>query len=47
MMYEVIHGLGHVYKDMTKEDALAIAGYLKSLPDIKNKVKLGTNDTLV
>jgi hypothetical protein len=37
-MYEVIHGTTHGYKDMKKEDALAIADYLKSLPAIKNKI---------
>ena len=39
LMYEVIQGVGHGYKDMTKEDALAIADYIKSIPAIKNKVK--------
>ena len=39
LMYEVIQGVGHGFKDMTKEDALAIADYLKSIPAIKNKVK--------
>ena len=39
LMYEVIQGTPHGFKDMTKEDALAIADYLKSLPAIKNKVK--------
>ena len=39
LMYEVIQGVGHGYKDLTKEDALAIADYLKSIPAIKNKVK--------
>ena len=29
----------HGYKNMTKEDALAIADYLKSIPPIKNKIK--------
>ena len=38
LMLEVIQGTPHGYKDMTKEDALAIADYLKSLPAIKNKV---------
>ncbi len=38
LMLEVIQGAPHGYKDMTKEDALAIADYLKSLPAIKNKV---------
>ena len=39
LMYEVIQGTPHGYKDMRKEDALAIADYLKSIPAIKNKVK--------
>jgi mono/diheme cytochrome c family protein len=39
LMLEVIQGVGHGYKDMTKEDALAIADYIKSIPAIKNKVK--------
>ncbi|MGH7796219.1 MAG: c-type cytochrome [Candidatus Binatia bacterium] len=38
LMYEVIQGTTHGYKDMTKEDALAIADYLKSIPLIKNKI---------
>ncbi len=38
LMSEVIQGAPHGFKDMTKEDALAIADYLKSLPAIKNKV---------
>ena len=25
LMYQLIQGAGHIYKDMTKEDALAIA----------------------
>ena len=36
LMSEVVE---HGYKNMTKEDALAIADYLKSIPPIKNKVK--------
>jgi mono/diheme cytochrome c family protein len=36
LMAEVIE---HGYKNMTKEDALAIADYLKSIPPIKNKTK--------
>jgi mono/diheme cytochrome c family protein len=36
LMAEVIE---HGYKNMTKEDALAIADYLKSIPSIKNKIK--------
>ena len=39
LMYEVIQGVSYGYKDMKKEDALAIADYLKSIPPIKNKVK--------
>jgi mono/diheme cytochrome c family protein len=39
LMYEVIQGISYGYKDMTKQDALAIADYLKSIPPIKNKVK--------
>jgi mono/diheme cytochrome c family protein len=39
LMDEVIRGTTHGYKDMTKEDALAIADYLKSVPPIKNKVQ--------
>jgi hypothetical protein len=38
-MAEVIQGAPHGYKDMRKEDALAIADYLRSIPGIKNKVK--------
>ena len=38
LMDEVVQGAPHGYKDMTKEDTLAIADYLKSLPAIKNKV---------
>ncbi len=39
LMEEVIRGTTHGYKDMTKEDVLAIADYLKSIPAIKNKIK--------
>lgn len=39
LMYEVIEGTPQGYKDMKREDALAIAEYLKSIPPIKNKVK--------
>jgi mono/diheme cytochrome c family protein len=39
LMYEVVQGTSGGYKDMKKEDALAIAAYLKSLPAIKNKIK--------
>ena len=38
-MEEVIQGTPHGYKDMRKDDALAIADYLKSIPPIKNKIK--------
>ena len=38
LMYEVIQGTPHGYKDMKKEDALAIADYLKSIPATKNKI---------
>ncbi|HXV79015.1 MAG TPA: cytochrome C [Candidatus Binatia bacterium] len=36
LMAEVIE---HGYKNMTEEDALAIADYLKSIPPIKNKIQ--------
>ena len=41
LIYEVIEGTthGYGYNDMTKEDALAIADYLKSIPPIKNKIQ--------
>lgn len=39
LMYEVIQGTSHGYKDMTKDDALAIADYLKSIPPVINKIK--------
>jgi mono/diheme cytochrome c family protein len=39
LMAEVIQGAPHGYKDMTKDDALAIADYLKTIPAIKNKVE--------
>jgi mono/diheme cytochrome c family protein len=38
LMDEVIQGTPHGYKDMSREDALAIADYLKSVPAIKNKI---------
>ncbi|HEU5462960.1 MAG TPA: cytochrome c, partial [Candidatus Binatia bacterium] len=38
LMHEVIQGTPYGYKDMTKEDALAIADYVKSLPPVKNKI---------
>jgi hypothetical protein len=37
LMYEVIQGTSGGYKDMKKEDALAIAAYLKSLPGIRTR----------
>jgi len=39
LMEEVIKGTPLGYKDMKKEDALAIADYLKSIPAIKNKIE--------
>jgi mono/diheme cytochrome c family protein len=39
LMAEVIQGTQYGYKDMKKEDALAIADYLKSIPPIKNKIE--------
>lgn len=39
-MAEVIEGAPHGFKDMTREDALAIADYLKSIAAIRNKIKL-------
>jgi mono/diheme cytochrome c family protein len=39
LMYEVIQGAPHGFKDMKREDALAIADYLKSIPPLKNKIK--------
>ncbi|HET9803851.1 MAG TPA: hypothetical protein VFP96_11480 [Candidatus Acidoferrum sp.] len=39
LMEEVIQGAPHGYKDITKEDALALADYLKSIPPIPNKIK--------
>ena len=39
LMYEVIQGTPHGYKDMRREDALAIADYLKSVPPVKNKIR--------
>ncbi|HKY07473.1 MAG TPA: cytochrome c [Candidatus Binatia bacterium] len=38
LMYEVIQGTSGGYKDMKKEDALAIADYLKTIAPIKNKI---------
>ena len=39
LMAEVIQGAPHGFKDMKREDALAIADYLKSIRPIKNKIK--------
>jgi mono/diheme cytochrome c family protein len=39
LMAEVIQGTAHGFKDMKREDALAVADYLKSVPAIKNKTK--------
>jgi mono/diheme cytochrome c family protein len=39
LMSEVIEGTPHGYKEMTKEDALAIADYLFSIPPKRNKVQ--------
>ena len=39
LMAEVIQGTPYGYKDMKKEDALAIADYLKTIPAIKNKIE--------
>jgi mono/diheme cytochrome c family protein len=39
LMAEVIQGTAHGFKDMKREDALAIADYLKSIPPIENKIK--------
>lgn len=38
LMDEVIHGTASGYKDLTKDDRLAIARYLKSIPAVRNKV---------
>jgi mono/diheme cytochrome c family protein len=39
LMYEVIQGAPYGFKEMKKEDALAIADYLKSIAPIKNKIE--------
>jgi mono/diheme cytochrome c family protein len=39
LMDEVIQGTPHGFKDMRREDALAIGDYLKSIPPIKNKIE--------
>jgi mono/diheme cytochrome c family protein len=38
LMAEVIEGTAAGFKDLTKEDRLAIARYLKSIPAVRNKV---------
>jgi mono/diheme cytochrome c family protein len=38
LMSEVIQGTSAGYKDLTKEDRLAIARYLKTIPPVKHKV---------
>lgn len=38
LMGEVIQGTSAGYKDLTKEDRLAIARYLKTIPPVKHKV---------
>jgi len=38
LMDEVIHGTAAGYKDLTKDDRLAIARYLKTIPAVRNKV---------
>jgi len=38
LMGEVIQGTSAGYKDLTKEDRLAIARYLKTLPPIRHKI---------
>jgi hypothetical protein len=39
LMAEVIEGTPHGYKDLTKDDALAVADYIKSIAPKKNKVR--------
>jgi mono/diheme cytochrome c family protein len=38
LMAEVIEGTAAGYKDLTKEDRLAIARYLKTIPAVRNKI---------
>jgi mono/diheme cytochrome c family protein len=38
LMGEVIAGTAAGFKDLTREDRLAIAGYLKSIPPVKNRI---------
>ena len=37
-MAEVIEGTAAGYRNLTKEDRLAIARYLKTIPAVRNKV---------
>jgi mono/diheme cytochrome c family protein len=39
LMYDVIQGTSHGYRHMSRDDALAIADYIKSISAIKNRVK--------
>jgi hypothetical protein len=39
LMGEVIEGTAAGYKDLTKDDRLAIARYLKTIPAVRNKVE--------
>lgn len=39
LMFDVIEGTSHGFRNMSREDALAIADYLKSIPAIKNRIK--------
>jgi mono/diheme cytochrome c family protein len=39
LMGEVIEGTAAGYKDLTKDDRLAIARYLKTIPGVRNKVE--------
>jgi mono/diheme cytochrome c family protein len=39
LMFDVIEGTSHGYRNMSREDALAIADYLKSIPALKHKIK--------
>jgi cytochrome c2 len=38
LMAEVIEGTAAGYKNLTKQDRLAIARYLKTLPAVRNKI---------
>jgi hypothetical protein len=38
LMGEVIQGTAAGYKDMTRDDLLAIARYLKTIPPVRNRV---------